>query len=87
MPWHEPDWVDSFRSLSFLVEFELRTWYHLEETTDAEINIIMRWVNNAPPQLRYVAVLSGVRQNERRRVVWDSGELSIEEENHDIVLI
>lgn len=86
MPWDGPDWVDGFRSLRFLVDFELRTWYHLRESNDAEIQIIMRWVNIAPPRLRYIVVLSGVRQNEGRRVAWNNGELSIQEpiDNHDI---
>jgi hypothetical protein len=89
MPWHEPDWVGGFRSLNFLVGFELRTWYHLQETNDAEMQVILQWINMGPPRLRYVVVLSGVRQNERRRVVWNSGELSIHEsiENHDIAFV
>lgn len=88
MPWHEPDWVDGFRSLRFLVDFELQTWYHLEETNCAEIQTIMQWVN-AASRLRYAIVLSGVRQNERRQVVWNKGELSIREliEDHDIAFI
>lgn len=89
MPWHEPDWIVGFRSLVFLVEFELRTWYHLGESNDAEIQIIMHWVNIPPPRLRYVIVLSGVRQNERRRVVWNGGEMSILEstENDDMAFM
>jgi hypothetical protein len=71
MPWDEPEWVDGFRTLNFLVDFELRTWYHLAETKDAELQIITQWII-AAPRLRYVVVLSGVRQNERRRVVWNS---------------
>ena len=87
MPWDEPEWVDSFRSLNFLADFELRTWYHLTETNDAEVQTIMQWIN-ATPQLRYVAVLSGVRQNKRRRVVWNSGELCLQESiEDDIVFI
>lgn len=78
MPWHKPDWVDGFHSLAFLVDFQLRTWYHLNETVDGEIKTIKRWVNMAPSRLRYVAVLSGIRQNEGRRVVWSNGELSVQ---------
>jgi hypothetical protein len=77
MPWDKPDWVDGFRSLSFLVGFQLRSWYHLKEADDTEI--VMQWVNNAPVRLRYVMVLSGVRQNEGRRVVWHNGKLSVQE--------
>ena len=85
MPWHEPDWLDDFHSLICLVEFQLRTWYHLNEANDAEIENILQWVHIAPPQLRYIVVLSGVRQN-GRRVVWNKGELSIQEpiEDYDI---
>ena len=83
MPWDKPDWLDGFHSLSFLVDFELRTWYHLKQTDDAEIQIILQWVNFAPLRLRYVTVLSGVRPNEGRLVVWNNGELSIKEPIED----
>ena len=41
MPWDKPNWLDGFHSLSFLVDFELWTWYYLKQTDNAEIQIIM----------------------------------------------
>jgi hypothetical protein len=89
MPWHEPNWLDDFHSLKFLTEFKLRTWYHLKETIDAEIKIILQWVDIAVPQLRNIVVLSGVRQKVGRRVIWDKGKLSVHEptEDYDIAFI
>jgi len=90
MPWDEPYWVDGFRSLSSLVTFQLRTWYHLKETNGGEVQMIAEWVNMAPKQLRHIVVLSGVRENEGYRIVWNrnSGEPRIQEiEDHHIAFI
>lgn len=86
MPWHKPDWVHGFGSLIFLVEFHLRTWYHLEDTNKDEIKIIKEWINFGPPQLKYVVVSSGARQKPGRQFIWNSGELCIRElvEDYDI---
>jgi hypothetical protein len=83
MPWQEPGWLDGFRQLTQLVRFEMRAWYNLVENDNAEAEMIMQWVNITSLRLRYFAVLSGIRQNRARRIVWNNGELSVQESCQD----
>ena len=83
MPWQEPDWLDGFRQLTQLVRFEMRAWDNLIENDNAEAEMIMQWVYITSLRLRYFAVLSGIRQNRARRIVWSDGELSVQEPYED----